>query len=45
MVVGSKALGPKKDCADKAQQHVQMTDPSSPQRGRPTKNNTVTAKQ
>jgi hypothetical protein len=33
------------DCAGKGQQHIQKTDPSSRQRGRPTKNKTVTVKQ
>jgi hypothetical protein len=32
------------DCAGKGQQHIQKTDPSSRQRGRPTKNKTVTVK-
>jgi hypothetical protein len=32
-----KGLWPEKDCAGKGQKHVQMTDPSSRQRGRPTK--------
>jgi hypothetical protein len=30
-------LGPEKDCAGKDQHHIQKTDPSSRQRGRPTK--------
>jgi hypothetical protein len=33
----SKGLGPEKDCAGEGQQHIQKTDPSSSQRGRPTK--------
>jgi hypothetical protein len=37
MVASPKGLGPEKDCAGKGQQHVQKTDPSSHQRGRPTK--------
>jgi hypothetical protein len=32
-------------CAGKCQQHVQKTDPSYCQRGRPTKNKAVTVKQ
>jgi hypothetical protein len=32
-----KGLGPEKECAGKDQQHIQKTDPSSRQRGRPTK--------
>jgi hypothetical protein len=32
-----KGLGPEKDCAGKGQQHIQKTDPSSRQRGRPTR--------
>jgi hypothetical protein len=31
-------------CAGKSQQHIQKTDPSSRQRGRPTRNKTVTVK-
>jgi hypothetical protein len=31
-----KGLGPDKDCAGKGQQHIQKTDPSSRQSGRPT---------
>jgi hypothetical protein len=44
---GRKSQGTttEKDCAGKGQQHVQMTDPCSRQRGRPTKNKTVTVKQ
>jgi hypothetical protein len=45
VVARTKGLGPEKDCASKGQQHVQKTDPSSRQRGRPTKNKTVTVKQ
>jgi hypothetical protein len=37
MVASPKGLGPKKDYAGKSQQHIQKTDPSSRQRGRPTK--------
>jgi hypothetical protein len=37
MVARSKGLGPEKDCAGEYQQHIQKTDPSSRQRGRPTK--------
>jgi hypothetical protein len=37
MVASPKGLGPEKDCAGNGQQHVQMTDPSFHQRGRPTK--------
>jgi hypothetical protein len=29
--------GPKKDCSGEGQQHIQKTDPSSRQRGRPAK--------
>jgi hypothetical protein len=32
-----REYGPEKDCAGKGQQHIQKTDPSSRQRGRPTK--------
>jgi hypothetical protein len=32
-----QGLGPEKDCAGEVQQHTQKTDPSSRQRGRPTK--------
>jgi hypothetical protein len=32
-----KGLGPEKDCAAEVQQHIQKADPSSRQRGRPTK--------
>jgi hypothetical protein len=45
MVARPKGLGPEKDCTDKGQQHVQMTGASSRQRGRLTKNKTVTFKQ
>jgi hypothetical protein len=41
MVAIIKGLGPEKDCAGKGQQHIQNTNPSSRQRGRPTKNKTV----
>jgi hypothetical protein len=37
MVASPKGLEPEKDCAGKDQQHIQKTDPSSRQRGRPTK--------
>jgi hypothetical protein len=33
----TKGLRPEKDCAGKGQQHIQKTNPSSRQRGRPTK--------
>jgi hypothetical protein len=36
MVTSPKELGHEKDCAGKGQQHIQKTDPSSRQRGRPT---------
>jgi hypothetical protein len=45
MVASPKGLGPDKDCSGTGQQHIQKTDPSSRQRGRPTKNKTVTVKQ
>jgi hypothetical protein len=32
-----KEHGPEKDCADKDKQHMQRTDPTSCQRGRPTR--------
>jgi hypothetical protein len=32
-----RELGPERDCAGEDQQHIQKTDPSSRQRGRPTK--------
>jgi hypothetical protein len=32
-----KGLGSEKDCAGEGKQHIQKTDPSSRQRGRPTK--------
>jgi hypothetical protein len=44
MVASTKELGPEKDCVGKTQQHIQKTDPSSRQRGRP-QNKTVTVKQ
>jgi hypothetical protein len=44
MVASTKGLGPEKDCAGRSQQHIQKTDPSSRQRGRPTRNKTVTVK-
>jgi hypothetical protein len=37
MVARSKGLGPEKHCAGEDRQHIQKTDPSSRQRGRPTK--------
>jgi hypothetical protein len=37
MVASPKGLEPEKDCAGKGQQHIKKTDPSSRQRGRPTK--------
>jgi hypothetical protein len=39
---GRKSQGTrtKKDCAGKGQQHIQKTDPSSRQRGRPTESRT-----
>jgi hypothetical protein len=37
MVASPKVLGPEKDCAAKGQQHIQMADHSSRQRGRPTR--------
>jgi hypothetical protein len=37
MVASPKGLGLEKDCAGKGQQHVQKTDPSSRERGRPAK--------
>jgi hypothetical protein len=40
MVASAKGLGAEKDC----QQHIQKTDPSSRQRGCPTKYKTVTVK-
>jgi hypothetical protein len=36
----SQGLGPVKDCAGKGQRHIQKTDPSSRQRGRPTESRT-----
>jgi hypothetical protein len=36
MVTSTKGLGPENNCAGKGQQHVQMTEPSSRQRGGPT---------
>jgi hypothetical protein len=33
----SKRPGPEKDCTGKGRQHIQKRDPSSRQRGRPTK--------
>jgi hypothetical protein len=37
MVARPKGLGPEKDCAGNGQQHIQKTDPTSRQRGRPTR--------
>jgi hypothetical protein len=37
MVASTKALGPQEDYAGKDPQHIQKTNPSSRQRGRPTK--------
>jgi hypothetical protein len=37
MVSSPKGLGPEKDCAGKDQKHIQKTDPTSRQRGRPTR--------
>jgi hypothetical protein len=37
MVTSPKRLGPWKDYAGEGQQHIRKTDPSSRQRGRPTK--------
>jgi hypothetical protein len=37
MVTSSKELEPEKDYAGECQQHIPKTDPSSRQRGRPTK--------
>jgi hypothetical protein len=45
MVTSPEGLGPEKDYAGKSQQHIQKTDPSSRQRGRPTKNKIVTVKE
>jgi hypothetical protein len=39
-VASPKGLGPQKDCAGKGQRHIQKTDPSSRQRGRPTESRT-----
>jgi hypothetical protein len=36
MVTSPRRLGPEKDYAGEVQQHMQKTDPSSRQRGRPT---------
>jgi hypothetical protein len=38
VIYGRKSLGTttEKDCAGKGQRHIQKTDPSSRQRGRPT---------
>jgi hypothetical protein len=45
MVASPNGIGPEKDCAGKDQQHIQMTDPASRQRGRPHKNQTLTVKE
>jgi hypothetical protein len=37
MVTSPKGLGPEKDCTGKDQKHIQKINPSSRQRGRPTK--------
>jgi hypothetical protein len=37
MVASPKGLGPQNDCAGMGQQYIKKTDPSSRQRGRPTK--------
>jgi hypothetical protein len=37
MIANPRGLGPEKDCAGKDRQHIQNTDPSFRQRGRPTK--------
>jgi hypothetical protein len=37
MVTSSKGFGLKKDYAGESQKHIQKTDPSSRQRGSPTK--------
>jgi hypothetical protein len=39
-VASPKGLGPKKDCTGKGQRHIQKTNPSSRQRGRPTETRT-----
>jgi hypothetical protein len=46
MISSTKDLRPEKDCAGKDQKHIQKTDPSSSQRGRPQKKKkkTVTVK-
>jgi hypothetical protein len=36
-IEATQGLGPERDCAGKDQQHIHKTDPSSRQRGRPTK--------
>jgi hypothetical protein len=45
MVASPMGLERKKDYADKGQQHIQKTDPSSRHRGRPTKNKIVAVNQ
>jgi hypothetical protein len=45
MVTSPKGLGPEKDYAGEVQQHIEKTDPSSRQRGRPTKRRRVTIKE
>jgi hypothetical protein len=42
MVASTKGLGPEEDYVGKTQQHIKKTDPSSRQRGRPTKKKNVT---
>jgi hypothetical protein len=37
MVMSPNGFGPKKDYAGECQQHIQKTEPSSRQRGRPQK--------
>jgi hypothetical protein len=41
MVASTKGLGPEKVCPGKGQQHMEKTDPSSCQKGHPTKNKTI----
>jgi hypothetical protein len=44
MVMSLKGLGPEKEYAGEGQQHMQKTDPSSRQRGRPTKSRSYLSK-
>jgi hypothetical protein len=44
MVASTKGLGREKDFAGEGQQHIQKTDPSSRQKGRPHQNKAVTVK-